>query len=277
MARPRRRAVVGPAAAGEALVADAARRGQISCMAYAMPPVARHVDAVEAAAGRLVAWAAQAGLEAPVPTCRGWDVLDLVAHQGMVHRWATAIVRGVDPRTVDEAAFEAEGRVHEDPATWLAAGAADLVAALLSAPGDLDVMTFLREAPPPAPSGPGGSATRRPCTPSTHSPPRAAAAPSPRPTSGSTNRSPPTAWTSCSSASGSGATRARAPNSPTRQPFPYGRPDLGAQRHQGAPGDSPTRRGDGIPDDARPSSAPLPTSTSRSGTAAARSRTPPTS
>ena len=130
------------------LVADAAGRRQTSRMTYAMPPVAQHVDAVEVAAGRLVAWAAQAGLDAPVPTCPGWSVLDLVAHQGMVHRWATAIVRGVDPRTVDEAAFEAEGRVHEDPGAWLAAGASELVAALRSAPDDLDVMTFLREAPP---------------------------------------------------------------------------------------------------------------------------------
>ena len=117
-------------------------------MTHAMPSVAQHLDAVEAAAGRLVAWAAQAGLDAPVPTCPGWSVLDLLAHQGMVHRWATAIVRGVDPRTVDEAALEAAGRAHEDPGAWLGAGAADLVATLRSAPDDLDVMTFLREAPP---------------------------------------------------------------------------------------------------------------------------------
>ena len=117
-------------------------------MTYVLPPVAQHIDAVEAAADRLVGWASQAGLDAPVPTCPGWVVLDLLAHQGMVHRWATAIVRGEDPRTVDDAALEAEGRAHEDPTAWLSAGAADLFAALRSAPDDLDVMTFLREAPP---------------------------------------------------------------------------------------------------------------------------------
>src|SRR3954468_6364285 len=41
--------------------------------------------------GDLLAEAAErAGLDAPVPTCPGWAVRDLVRHQGDVHRWATA-------------------------------------------------------------------------------------------------------------------------------------------------------------------------------------------
>ena len=117
-------------------------------MTPTMPPVPEHIDAIEVAAGLLGAWATQAGPEVPVPTCPGWTVRDLLAHQGMVHRWATAVVRGDDPRAVDDAALEAEGREQEDPVAWLDAGAADLVTALRAAPDDLDVMTFLREAPP---------------------------------------------------------------------------------------------------------------------------------
>ena len=47
-----------------------------------------------------VRYADRAGLRAPVPTCPDWTVRDLVAHQGMVHRWAAALLRGeadIDP------------------------------------------------------------------------------------------------------------------------------------------------------------------------------------
>ena len=118
-------------------------------MTHAMPSVAQHVDALEVGAGRLAQWATQAGLDAPVPTCPGWTVRDLLAHQGMVHRWATAVVRGDDPASVDDEALEAQGRDAPDPVAWLGAGAADLVSALRTASDDLDVMTFLRDAPPP--------------------------------------------------------------------------------------------------------------------------------
>lgn len=96
--------------------------------------------------------AASAGLHAPVPTCPGWNVLDLVAHQGMVHRWATAVVRGQhDPRTDrwDEAAIEGEGRAHPDVLGWFDDGLVDLLDALGGAPDDLDVFFFLRQAASP--------------------------------------------------------------------------------------------------------------------------------
>jgi hypothetical protein len=66
----------------------------------------------------------------------------------MVHRWATSTIRGGDPRAYDDVAAEAEGRAHEDAASWLRTGADELVAALRAAPDDLQVMTFLKEAPP---------------------------------------------------------------------------------------------------------------------------------
>ena len=34
--------------------------------------------------------AAEAGLDAPVPTCPGWQVRELVQHIGVTHRWAAA-------------------------------------------------------------------------------------------------------------------------------------------------------------------------------------------
>jgi uncharacterized protein (TIGR03083 family) len=93
--------------------------------------------------------AARAGLGAPVPTCPGWTVLDLVAHQGMVHRWAAGCVRG---EVADEercARIEREGLESPDPLTWLDEGARDLLSALAFAPADLDVWFFLRDAPGP--------------------------------------------------------------------------------------------------------------------------------
>ncbi len=111
------------------------------------PGVQDHVAAIATAARHLTTSARDAGTEAPVPTCPGWTVRDLLAHQGMVHRWATALVHGADVATVGGRSFEAEGLAHPDPAAWLETGAADLVRALEDAPDDLDAPTFLPGAP----------------------------------------------------------------------------------------------------------------------------------
>ena len=110
--------------------------------------VEEHLAGIDAAVDRMAVWSRAAGPGTPVPTCPGWTVRDLLAHQGMVHRWATAVVRGDDPGGVDDAALEAEGRDSTDPVGWLLDGAQPLVTALRAAPDDLAVMTFLREAPP---------------------------------------------------------------------------------------------------------------------------------
>jgi len=117
-------------------------------MTLVTPTVEEHLAGLDAAVDRMAVWSRSAGVDAPVPTCPGWTVRDLLAHQGMVHRWATAVVRGDDPRTVDDAAIEAEGRAAPDPVVWLLDGAPALVSALESAPDDLAVMTFLEQAPP---------------------------------------------------------------------------------------------------------------------------------
>ena len=84
-------------------------------------------EALGAAATVLRANAMAAGLDAPVPTCPDWTVLDLVAHQGMVHRWAASHLRGepVDRRSRSSARGASRPTVlgwFDDGATALLAG-----------------------------------------------------------------------------------------------------------------------------------------------------------
>jgi uncharacterized protein (TIGR03083 family) len=108
----------------------------------------RHLDGLREAVAAFVAYAGRAGLEAPVPTCPGWTVLDLVAHQGMVHRWATALVRAERPSDEEVDGFAAAGRAHPDPLAWLADGAVALARSLAEAPEELSTLVFLNDAPP---------------------------------------------------------------------------------------------------------------------------------
>ncbi len=64
------------------------------------------VEGIRGALAGFVSYARKAGLDAPVPTAPDWTVRDLIAHQGMVHRWAVAKLQGKKP---DVAAYEAEG------------------------------------------------------------------------------------------------------------------------------------------------------------------------
>lgn len=108
--------------------------------------VPRHLEGLREAMVALVRYADRAGLRAPVPTTPGWTVRRLVAHQGMVHRWAAATVRGA---AADPDALEQEGIDAADPLDWLADGAIDLVTALAQAPDDLAAPVFLADAPAP--------------------------------------------------------------------------------------------------------------------------------
>jgi uncharacterized protein (TIGR03083 family) len=91
--------------------------------------------------------AAAVGLDAKVPTCPGWDVTELVVHQGMVHRWAAANLRGEPDH--DTSASQAEGRAAADLLGWYAEGLAALVDTVGATPEDAEAMVFLRDAPPP--------------------------------------------------------------------------------------------------------------------------------
>ncbi|MBA2955127.1 maleylpyruvate isomerase family mycothiol-dependent enzyme [Nocardioides sp. MAH-18] len=88
--------------------------------------LAAHLEGLREALLALVRYADRAGLDAPVPTCPGWVVRDLVAHTGQAHRSTAAALRGEGP-------VEA-GDVDGDPMEWLRDGAIELVEAITRAP-----------------------------------------------------------------------------------------------------------------------------------------------
>jgi uncharacterized protein (TIGR03083 family) len=107
---------------------------------------AEYIEVLDRQGKSLAHAASEAGLNAMVPTCPGWQVRDLLRHTGKVHRWA--------------AAFVTEGYTSHHPGrpvpdgledtallSWFDDGHTVLVEALRAAPGDLECWTFL-----PAPS-----------------------------------------------------------------------------------------------------------------------------
>ncbi len=104
-------------------------------------------DGIGAAATVLRANAGAAGLDAAVPTCPGWLVRDLVAHIGVVHRYATRVVSGERPDAADAAATEAAAQADVDLLGWFDDGATALLQALADAPDDLDAPVSLANAP----------------------------------------------------------------------------------------------------------------------------------
>lgn len=107
--------------------------------------LAQHLEGLRAALVAFVRYVDRAGLRAPVPTTPDWTVRRLVAHQGMVHRWATATVRG---ERFDPDACHQEGIDAPDPVEWLRDGAIDLAQAITEAPDDLEALVFLADPPP---------------------------------------------------------------------------------------------------------------------------------
>lgn len=106
-------------------------------------------DGIAEAGVVLHANAVRAGLGAAVPTCPGWTVRDLLAHTGMVHRWATAVVAGEHPKQVDTEALERAGLDAPDVVDWVDVGLEDLLRTLDRAPEDLDAWFFLPGAASP--------------------------------------------------------------------------------------------------------------------------------
>ncbi|MFH8838006.1 maleylpyruvate isomerase family mycothiol-dependent enzyme [Streptomyces sp. NPDC017868] len=109
------------------------------------PKITEYIEALEAAGRGLADAAAEAGLDANVPTCPGWRVRDLVRHIAMVHRWAAAYVSEALTEYVP-----ADGETTLDGEELLAhyrEGHALLVAALREAPESLECWSFF-----PAPS-----------------------------------------------------------------------------------------------------------------------------
>jgi uncharacterized protein (TIGR03083 family) len=107
-----------------------------------------YLGAIHENADRLVDAAEGAGLDAPVPSCPGWLVADLLAHIGRVHRMAAGNVRRAEPEEMWPGEIEipdAEARL-----LWVREGAGELLAALRAASPDAPAWTF---GGPPAVAG----------------------------------------------------------------------------------------------------------------------------
>lgn len=94
----------------------------------------------------LASAAEEAGLDAPVPTCPGWTVADLVLHMGEVHRWATAAVVSRATKLGDVPS-DSRGPLPEpaDTINWFCRGAIALRETLESADPTVEYATFLTD------------------------------------------------------------------------------------------------------------------------------------
>jgi uncharacterized protein (TIGR03083 family) len=106
----------------------------------------QHLDGFGEAVSAFAGSAKAAGLDTAVPTTPDWDVRRLVAHQGLIHRWATGHILG---QRLDQRAVEQEGLAAEDPVSWLRVGGDRLRRALEDAPDELEALVFLADAPTP--------------------------------------------------------------------------------------------------------------------------------
>src|ERR1700754_3950594 len=64
------------------------------------------LEALRQSLDSFIADARVAGLDTPVPTAPEWTVRQLIAHQGMVHRWALDCIQG---KRADPSTYEAAG------------------------------------------------------------------------------------------------------------------------------------------------------------------------
>jgi uncharacterized protein (TIGR03083 family) len=93
--------------------------------------------------GLLLAAAQRAGLDARVPSAPSWCVRELVRHQGMVHRWATANVLASGPPVNDSELEKALVYPSDDGlARWFIEGVDQLVTALSETPETQAIWTF---------------------------------------------------------------------------------------------------------------------------------------
>jgi uncharacterized protein (TIGR03083 family) len=97
-------------------------------------------------ANALASAAEEAGLDAPVPTCPGWTVKDLVLHVGEVHRWATAVIANGAVKLGDVPG-DTLGPLPEpaDAIDWFCRGAIALRETLDAADRSLEYAAFLAD------------------------------------------------------------------------------------------------------------------------------------
>ncbi len=108
----------------------------------ATPAPGDFLAAIDTATQRIQTAVRAIGTSAAVPPCPDWTVAELVAHMGMVHRWARAQIIGGDAPYASEADVLADIAA-ADLDTWLGDGSIALVEALRSAPADVDAWVFM--------------------------------------------------------------------------------------------------------------------------------------
>jgi len=106
-----------------------------------------HLDVIRSAGDRLADLASSVDESTRVPTCPAWTVRELLAHQTLVHRWATANITDADPEALPSQTEIASSV--DDIVDHYRNGLDLLTAALAEAKPDLDAMTFLNDAPAP--------------------------------------------------------------------------------------------------------------------------------
>ncbi len=118
--------------------------------------IARHISALQREARSFADAARRSDLHAPISTCPGWDMRDLVRHLAEIHLWAAAqVANRADKMWVDDlselSAYWPDLAVFwpsdDDLIDWYLETNANLVRELNSAPTDVECRTFL-----PAPS-----------------------------------------------------------------------------------------------------------------------------
>src|ERR1700722_8595709 len=108
--------------------------------------IEEHLVQLRAQGEALAAAAQEAGLSAPVPSCPGWQISDLVGHAGAVHLWAAAVVTA-PPGTGRVAMPEPPA---DDRLDWYRAAHRHAVSVLTEAPDDLECFTFFAAPSPKA-------------------------------------------------------------------------------------------------------------------------------
>jgi uncharacterized protein (TIGR03083 family) len=112
---------------------------------------AQYIDALEREGNRLADTAETIDLDAPVPTCPGWTLRDLLQHIGGVHRWAGEHIRDRLPRILQIDDFrDLVGEWPDDTALvdWYRNEMQLLLDMFRSAPRDIDCASFLKSPDP---------------------------------------------------------------------------------------------------------------------------------
>ncbi|MET0628421.1 MAG: maleylpyruvate isomerase family mycothiol-dependent enzyme [Acidimicrobiia bacterium] len=102
------------------------------------------LDAIARESAGLAQAAERAGLDAPVPSCPGWTVADLVEHIGNVQRWATRTVTTLPTERISRSDMS-EVPPPDELLAWFRAASAGLVDALAAADPSAPVWTFSGE------------------------------------------------------------------------------------------------------------------------------------